>query len=136
MRDFILIPSVISALLQTTSPFRTAEQVKEALQLFDNSNADMVVSVKECPSNPYYDIFEEDQDGYLQISKGDGTIYRRQDAPKVYEYNGAIYIMDAHTLKHTHMHKIPHRVKYVMDAKSSFDLDTMQDWQMAEMMLK
>lgn len=128
----------IVLLLQVTSPFRKAEQVKEALELFKRTNDKdaMVVSVKECPSNPYYDIFEEDQNGYLQISKGDGTIYRRQDAPKVYEYNGAIYIMDAHTLKRTHMHKIPHRVKYVMDAKSSFDLDTMQDWQMAEMMLK
>lgn len=128
----------IVLLLQVTSPFRTAEQVKEALELFRQTNDKdaMVVSVKECPSNPYYDIFEEDQNGFLQISKGDGTIYRRQDAPKVYEYNGAIYIMDAHTLKHTHMHKIPHRVKYVMDAKSSFDLDTMQDWQMAEMMLQ
>lgn len=128
----------IVLLLQVTSPFRKAEQVKEALELFRQTNDKdaMVVSVKECPSNPYYDIFEEDQDGYLQISKGDGTIYRRQDAPKVYEYNGAIYIIDAHTLKHTHMHKIPHRVKYVMDAKSSFDLDTMQDWDMAEMMLK
>lgn len=128
----------IVLLLQVTSPFRTAEQVKEALDLFKQTNDKdaMVVSVKECPSNPYYDIFEEDADGYLQISKGDGTIYRRQDAPKVYEYNGAIYIMDAYTLKRTHMHKIKHRVKYVMDAKSSFDLDTMQDWQMAEIMLK
>lgn len=128
----------IVLLLQVTSPFRTAKQVKEALELFRQTNdkAAMVVSVKECPSNPYYDIFEEDKDGYLQISKGDGAIYRRQDAPKVYEYNGAIYIMDAQTLKRTHMHKIPHRVKYVMDAKSSFDLDTMEDWQMAEMMLQ
>ena len=128
----------IVLLLQVTSPFRKAEQVKEALELFRQTNDKdaMVVSVKECPSNPYYDIFEEDQDGYLQISKGDGSIYRRQDAPKVYEYNGAIYIMNADELKRTHMHKIPHRVKYVMDAKSSFDLDTMQDWKMAEMMLK
>jgi len=123
-------------LLQTTSPFRTAEQVKEALQLFDNSNADMVVSVKECPANPYYNVFEEDESGYLHVCKGDGNIFRRQDAPKVYEYNGAIYIMDAEKLKTTHMHKMQKRVKYIMDAQSSFDLDTMQDWEMAEMILK
>ena len=47
-------------LLQTTSPFRTAKQVREALTLFDQSDADMVVSVKECPANPYYNVFEED----------------------------------------------------------------------------
>lgn len=123
-------------LLQTTSPFRTAEQVKEALATYDQSDADMVVSVKECPANPYYNVFEEDENGYLHVCKGDGNIFRRQDAPKVYEYNGAIYIMNAGELKRTHMHKMQHRIKYVMDAKSSFDLDTMQDWQMAEMMLK
>ena len=127
----------IVLLLQVTSPFRKAEQVKEALELFKQTNDKdaMVVSVKECPSNPYYGIYEEGIDGFLHISKGDGNIYRRQDAPKVYEYNGAIYIMDASTLKRIHMSKIPHRVKYVMDAKSSFDLDSMLDWQMAEMML-
>lgn len=123
-------------LLQTTSPFRTAEQVKEALQLFDKVNADMVVSVKECHVNPYYNVFEEDKDGYLHISKGVGNIFRRQDAPKVYEYNGAIYIMDAKTLKTTHMHHMMKRVKYIMNAQSSMDLDTMQDWNMAEMIIK
>ncbi len=118
-------------LLQNTSPFRKAEQVKEALSLYDD-RVDMVVSVKECAANPYYCVFEEDDKGYLHVCKGDGNIFRRQDAPKVYEYNGAIYIMNAKTLKTTHMHKMQKRVKYVMDDFSSFDLDTMWDWQMAE----
>lgn len=118
-------------LLQNTSPFRTAEHVKEALKLY-TPEVDMVVSVKECPANPYYCVFEENEEGYLHVCKGDGNIFRRQDAPKVYEYNGAIYIMNAETLKTTHMHKMQKRVKYVMDDLSSFDLDTMWDWQMAE----
>ena len=123
-------------LLQTTSPFRTVDHVKEALELYDKSEADMVVSVKECAANPYYNIFEEDKDGWLHVCKGDGSIFRRQDAPKVYEYNGAIYIMNTEELKRTHMHKLQHRIKYVMDEKSSFDLDTMADWHMAETMIK
>lgn len=118
-------------LLQNTSPFRKAEQIKEALKLY-TPELDMVVSVKECAANPYYCVFEEDNDGYLHVCKGDGNIYRRQDAPKVYEYNGAIYIMNAEKLKTTHMHKMQKRIKYVMDDLSSFDLDTMWDWQMAE----
>lgn len=122
-------------LLQNTSPFRKAEQIKEALALY-NDNVDMVVSVKECAANPYYCVFEEDNNGYLHVCKGDGNIFRRQDAPKVYEYNGAIYVMNAEKLKTTHMHKIQKRVKYVMDDLSSFDLDTMWDWQMAESIIK
>ena len=118
-------------LLQNTSPFRKAEQIKEALKLY-TPDVDMVVSVKECAANPYYCVFEENEEGYLHVCKGDGNIFRRQDAPKVYEYNGAIYIMNAKKLKTTHMHKMQKRVKFVMDNLSSFDLDTMWDWQMAE----
>lgn len=118
-------------LLQNTSPFRKAEQIKEALKLFNN-DVDMVVSVKECAANPYYCVFEENSEGYLHICKGDGNIFRRQDAPKVYEYNGAIYIINAETLKNTHMHKMKKCVKYVMDDLTSYDLDTMWDWEMAE----
>ena len=122
-------------LLQNTSPFRSARQLQEAIKLY-RDDIDMVVSVKACPANPYYCVFEENNEGYLHVCKGDGNIFRRQDAPKVYEYNGAIYIMNANVLKTTHMHKMKRRVKYVMDDRSSFDLDTMWDWQMAEMMAK
>ena len=122
-------------LLQNTSPFRIAEHVKEALKLY-TPNVDMVVSVKECAANPYYCVFEENNEGYLQVCKGDGNIFRRQDAPKVYEYNGAIYIMNVETLKTTHMHKMQKRVKYVMDDISSFDLDTINDWVIAEVIKK
>lgn len=122
-------------LLQVTSPFRTTQHLKEALKLY-TQNIDMVVSVKECAANPYYCVFEEDTEGFLHICKGNGNIFRRQDAPKVYEYNGAIYIMNAEKLKTTHMHKMQKRVKYVMDDVSSFDLDTMWDWQMAESIIE
>lgn len=122
-------------LLQNTSPFRTAEQVKEAMLLY-KENIDMVVSVKECASNPYYCVFEENAEGFLNVCKGDGKITRRQDAPKVYEYNGAIYIINVETLKRKPLYAFPHRVKYVMDAESSIDLDTMFDWNMAEMTIK
>lgn len=125
----------VVVLLQNTSPFRTPQQVKEALGLY-RDDVDMVVSVKECAANPYYCVFEENQEGFLHICKGEGNIFRRQDAPKVYEYNGAIYVMNAKVLKTTHMHKMQKRVKYVMDDLSSFDLDTMWDWKMAEIIKK
>lgn len=121
-------------LLQNTSPFRTPKQVKEALALY-NSNLDMVVSVKECSANPYYCVFEENTEGFLNICKGKGNIIRRQDAPKVYEYNGAIYVINPKSLKEMPLYKFTKRIKYVMDEKSSLDLDTMNDWHMAELLI-
>lgn len=122
-------------LLQNTSPFRTSTHVKEAMRFY-RDGVDMVVSVKDCSANPYYCVFEENSEGWLHVSKGDGKIIRRQDAPKVYEYNGAIYIINANSLQQMPLYAFPHRVKYVMDEMSSLDLDTMYDWQMAEMISK
>jgi N-acylneuraminate cytidylyltransferase len=122
-------------LLQNTSPFRTSGQVKEAIKLY-SKDIDMVVSVKECSANPYYCVFEEDSEGFLSISKGKGDITRRQDAPKVYEYNGAIYVINPESLKKMPLGKFARKVKYVMDDLRSVDLDTMTDWKYAEFIIK
>ena len=121
-------------LLQVTSPFRTVNHVREALNLY-NKDLDMVVSVKETDSNPYYLCFEEDTEGMLHISKGDGHYTRRQDCPPVYEYNGAIYIINPERMKAMPLNKFKKRVKYVMDIEHSVDLDTMMDWMIAEYMI-
>lgn len=121
-------------LLQTTSPFRTGRHVKDALKLY-SKEIDMVVSVKECDSNPYYVCFEDDANGMLHISKGDGHYTRRQDCPPVYEYNGAIYVINPDSLKQMPLNKFSKRIKYVMDREHSIDLDTMIDWQIAEYMM-
>lgn len=121
-------------LLQATSPFRTGNHIEEALKLYSD-DLDMVVSVKETDSNPYYFCFEEDAEGMLHISKGDGHYTRRQDCPPVYEYNGAIYIINPTSLKAMPLSKFQKKMKYVMDRECSLDLDTMIDWIIAEYMI-
>lgn len=118
-------------LLQPTSPFRKAEHIREALKLY-SPEIDMVVSVKETASNPYYNCFEEDSDGFLEISKGDGKYVRRQDAPKAWEYNGSIYIINPESLKKSPLSGFKRKVKYEMDRRYSIDLDTPFDWIVAE----
>ena len=122
-------------LLQNTSPFRTAEDVKKSLTLYSD-DIDMVVSVKETSSNPYYNCFEEDDKGFLKISKGDGLFTRRQDVPKAYEYNGAIYVINPDSLKKMPLGTFSRRKKYVMDDIHSVDLDNMIDWKFAEFIIK
>ena len=122
-------------LLQNTSPFRTAGHVKEAMKLYSN-DIDMVVSVKETATNPYYNCFEEDSNGFLKKTLDTTMLTRRQDAPVTYEYNGAIYIINAKRLKEIHMGKFTRRVKYLMDALHSVDLDNMIDWKFAEFIIK
>jgi CMP-N,N'-diacetyllegionaminic acid synthase len=122
-------------LLQPTSPFRTAKHIEEAVSAYQSSAVDMLVSVKEAKSNPYFVLFEEDSNGYLTKSK-DGNFDRRQDCPAVWEYNGAIYIINVKALKQYHSLNFKRIKKYVMDGYSSVDIDTMLDWQIAEYLLK
>lgn len=122
-------------LLQNTSPFRTAEHVRQAMALY-KPEIDMVVSVNEIASNPYYNCFEVGDDGYLKKTLDISMITRRQDAPKTYEYNGAIYIFNLQRLKETHYGNFTKRVMYEMDRVHSVDLDTMMDWKYAEFIIK
>lgn len=122
-------------LLQNTSPFRMANHVKEAMALY-NDNMDMVVSVNETRSNPYYNCFEEDENGFLIKTLDSSLFTRRQEVPKTYEYNGAIYIFNANSLRKEHYGKFTRKVKYVMDELHSVDLDNMIDWKFAEFIIK
>ncbi len=123
-------------LLQCTSPFRKPIHVQEALDLYNqHTDCDMIVSVTESSANPYYNCFEESNDGYLKLSKGNGDCHRRQDAPKVWEYNGAIYIINTESIKKTDLSKFKKVVKYEMDTLHSSDLDTPLDWEIAELMV-
>ena len=121
-------------LLQPTSPFRRDEDISEALKLY-SPDVDMVVSVTEARANPYYNCFETDSDGFLHVSKGDGKYIRRQDAPKAWEYNGAIYIINPQSLKRKSLGAFKRRRMYEMDELHSLDLDTPLDWRIAELLI-
>lgn len=124
----------VLVLLQATSPFRTDKHIYEALKLFDK-DCEMVVSVKETKANPYYLLKEENDEGWLFGSKK-GSFTRRQDCPKVYELNGAIYIINIKALQEKKSLTDFVRIKkYVMDEKSSHDIDSDFDWKIAEVLL-
>lgn len=123
-------------LLQPTSPFRMVEDVKKCMELYSD-NIDMVVSVKESSVNPYFNCFEiDDQSGYLHISKGDGNCIRRQDAPKCYEYNGAVYVINPDSLRKENMGRFTKIVPVEMPQERSVDLDTTLDWLIAETLMQ
>lgn len=125
----------VLVLLQPTSPFRRADDVRRALALY-SPEIDMVVTVKEAASNPYYNCYETGADGYLRISKGDGSYTRRQDAPKVWEYNGAVYVINTGSLRQMPLGQFRRRVMCEMDAMRSVDLDTEIDWIVAEKLIE
>lgn len=109
-------------LLQPTSPLRTPDDIIRSIELFTDG-VDMVASVKEAASNPYYNCYETDSDGFMTISKGDGLLTRRQDAPPAYEFNGAVYVINPGSIRQMPMGRFPRRIPYLMPDERSVDID-------------
>ena len=123
----------VVVLLQPTSPLRSGDHIKEALKIY-NEDVDMVVSVFQTQSNPYYVLFEQDENGFLKKSK-ESNFTRRQDCPDVWELNGAIYIINVNTFYKKGMQYLDKKLHYEMDRKSSIDIDDEIDFKLVELII-
>lgn len=123
-------------LLQPTSPLRQPLDVERCLAAY-TPQIDMVVSVTEASSNPYYNCFEADPaTGYLRVSKGEGAYTRRQDCPQAWEFNGAVYVINPLSIRREPLGAFARRVPVEMPRQRSVDLDTPADWVVAETIAK
>ncbi len=121
-------------LLQPTSPLRKIEDVNAMIDIFRRSDADMVVSVKQSSENPYYTLFEEDEEGHLYQSKP-GNFTHRQDCPPVYAYNGSVYVINTSRFLSQGFGGLK-VTKYIMDDEHSVDIDNQLDWELTEIIFK
>lgn len=122
----------VVVLLQPTSPLRTVQNVKDCLELYSNE-FDMVTTVKESSISAV--LCKENAQGYLEQVIG-GNNVRRQDAEKLYEYNGAVYVINAEAVKEKGLGGFSKIKKCVMSEEHSIDIDTMLDWLLIETILK
>lgn len=122
-------------LLQPTSPLRTADDVRRCVEKY-TPDLDMVVTVTPAACNPYYDCFETRPDGTLHVSKGEGLYTRRQDAPKAWQFNGAVYVINPESIRRMPLGEFPRRVPVEMPRSRSVDLDTPLDWMLVEKLME
>lgn len=118
----------VVVLLQPTSPLRTVQDVKECIAIY-TPEYDMVTTVKESSVSAV--LCKENPEGYLEQVIG-GNNVRRQDAEKLYEYNGAVYVINATSIKEKGLEGFSKIKKYVMSPEKSIDIDTMLDWKLLE----
>lgn len=118
-------------LLQPTTPYRSVEHLKEILEIKFETDLDMIVSVTETSANPYYNLFEEKENGLISKSKKSDFV-RRQDCPKIYEINGAYYLISVKSLLSKPISKFEKIKKYLInDKKYYLDIDNQTDWDLA-----
>lgn len=121
-------------ILQPTSPLRTSEDIKKAIKLMKEKKANAVVSLCEVDHSPLYA-------GEVPVDlRIDGFIKkdiscRRQELPKYYRLNGAIYLAKVdYFLEYGDFYK-NECYAFIMDKNSSIDIDDEFDFKMAELIL-
>jgi CMP-N,N'-diacetyllegionaminic acid synthase len=122
--------------LQPTSPLRTAEDIKAAVQLAQKQHADSVVSVCPVRQHPYWMKRITDDGRLVDFLSLDRTYAARQDLPPVYALNGAIYLIRREILLERQTFYTEHTYAYVMPLERSVDIDTEIDFKLAELLMR
>jgi CMP-N-acetylneuraminic acid synthetase len=129
----------IIVLLQPTAPLRTATHVDEAVSKLIDGDGDSVVSVTRVPAH-FHPDWQFRIDG-ARLRPWSGGAFadiptRRQALTPSYTRNGAIYAFRRATLETSGSIYGERCTPYVMPNDVSVNIDTEDDWRMAEVYLR
>lgn len=124
----------VVCLLQPTCPFRPEGFLDCCIERFSKSGADSLISVLPVPAefNPHW-VFEPNTDGTLRIATGELKIIpRRQELPKAYYRDGAVYLTRTNILLEENS-LYGKKIAYIeASSNNHVNIDTLQDWTRAE----
>ncbi len=125
-------------LLQVTSPFREKDLIDRSIKKFESEDLDSLISVREIPTdfNPHW-TFEIDFNDRLKIATGDEIIIsRRQELPKAFHRDGAIYITKTDVILEQNS-LYGKSIGYIESKNTNYvNIDTPEDWCAAEEIIK
>ena len=123
-------------LLQATSPLRDEKHIDEAIELLELKKADAVVSVCKMDHSPLWSNTLDESLSMVGFLKDEVLKKRSQDLEKYYRLNGAIYICKVERLLENKGFFLKENIyAYVMDRKSSVDIDEEIDFKIAEILM-
>ncbi len=122
-----------AVLLQPTSPLRTAHHLSECLSAFFAGDYASAVSVCEAEHHPFK-MLTIDRANNLRLIVEEASLHKpRQELPKVYRQNGAIYAVRCEDfLTRANGFLLDPAMPFVMKDADSIDIDTEIDLILAE----
>jgi len=127
-------PEII-VILQPTSPLRIAEDIDRAIEKFLETGYDSIVSVCEAEHLPHW-MYTLAGNKLKPIIKDRENVTRRQDAPKVYRLNGAVYITSRDIIMKENRVLGRDTRAHIMPLERSIDIDTALDLKLAELLIR
>lgn len=124
--------------LLPTAPLRTSRHIEEAYKKFVECGARTLISVKVADVPPSWYLYRNQSDHIFNCGFGlnNGFVYNRQMDQDYYLPNGAIYILDYKLLKEERTYYCDNTTPYIMGGKESTDIDTIDDFEYAEFLIK
>lgn len=123
--------------LDATAPLRTADDVKQAVELLERRGVKNVFSVVPARRSPYFNLVEVGADGVARLSKKlEQPVYRRQDAPACFDMNASIYVWRRAALDEADTVFLDDTAAYVMGQRAAFDIDDEVDLKIVELLLQ
>ena len=126
----------IIVLLDPTSPFRRIEDIEACIKKLEDKNADSVVTVCDVEHNPYFVMVRLDDDRLTPLIETDKEITRRQDAPKVYRVNAAVYAIKRDVLMNKGKVITDNTLAVIMPQELSAHVDHKVDFEFAEFLME
>ena len=121
-------------LLDPTAPLRKVSDIEDCIEMLENENADSAVTVCEAEHNPYFVMREIKEDRLVPLLKTEKPIYRRQDSPKVYRINAAVYAIKRDILMESGIFT-ENTKAVIMPQDRSIHIDSLMDFKIAELLL-
>lgn len=123
-------------LLQPTSPLRTSIHIDESIELLKEKNADAIVSVSEMEHSPLWSNTLDKSLSMQGFLKEEILNKRSQDLEIFYRLNGAIYICKSDQLLKEESFFLKENIfAYIMDRRSSIDIDEEIDFKFAQVLV-
>lgn len=122
--------------MDVTSPLRTVEDMEAALDLLvKDEHALNIFSVNPANRNPYFNMVEQQTDGYYKLCKT-GQFLSRQTAPAVYDMNASFYIYRRSFFELGLRGAITERSLIYPMQHICFDLDHMIDFEFMQFLIE
>ena len=120
-------------ILQPTSPLRSADHVRQAIDMVSSKHADAIISVCKCEHSPLWTNTLPDDFSMINFLETEFKNLPSQELPIYYRLNGAIFLVNINRLYEEETFLLSRNSYAIeMDAMSSIDIDNEIDFLLAE----
>lgn len=117
-----------------TAPFVTADAIKKAMLILEQQGADSVIPVVKFSFPPQRSVVIEN--GRIKPKWQENMNVRSQDLEPLYHDCGQFYCLNVNSFKNQRAIWMENAVPFIQEEMNVQDIDTLEDWKIAEMKYK